>query len=143
MAKQPRKNSIPLIIEPHPHDYVGLPFLTLVQFKKQPMLAVIDNIVDGVINAYVLDLCGPENVNEEIVILTAAEWYNENRSNYPISIEFSKRGMTVDMSKIYRSLNAEFVSRIIGPVPKFAMSGHNTIKKRRKRPLPSGVVATL
>lgn len=134
-----KKTSAPLIIEPHPKDYVGLPFLTLIQYRKQPMLTIIDNITDDIIRAYVLDLCGPEEVDEENIILTAAEWYQVNRHNFPLSIEFSRRGLTITTSKIYRSLNVDFVSRIIGPVPKFPMNTVKSIKRRRRRPLPPNV----
>lgn len=142
MKKKPetRKTTAPLIIEPHPKDYVGLPFLTLIQYRKQPMLAIIDNITDDVIRAYVLDLCGPEQINEEHIIITAAEWYQQNRHNFPLSVEFSRRGLTPTTSKIYRSLNVDFISRIIGPVPKFPMDAVKSVKRRRRRALPPGVV---
>jgi hypothetical protein len=134
-----KKNSAPLIIEPHPSDYAGLPFLTLIQYRKQPMLTIVDNVDDEVIRAYVLDLCGPEEINEESIILAAAEWYQQYRNVMPLSIEFSRRGMTLTTSKIYRSLNIEFVSRIIGPVPKFPMDTVKSVKRRRRRSLPANI----
>jgi hypothetical protein len=134
-----KKTTAPLIIEPHPHDYVGLPFLTLIQYRKVPMLTIVDNITDDVIRAYVLDLCGPEEVDEESIILAAAEWYQQSRNAFPVSIEFSRRGLTPSVSKIYRSLNAEFVSRVIGPVPMFPMNAVKSVKRRRRRPISPSV----
>lgn len=133
------KKSAPLIVEPHPLDYTGFPFVTLIQYRKQPMLVIVDNADDSVIRAFVLDLCGPENVNEEKLIATVAEWYDNNRSSFPISVEFSRNGMTSQTSKIYRALNIEFVSRVIGPVPKYPMNAVKSIKRRRRKPLPVGV----
>lgn len=136
---EPKKSSVPLIVEPHPKDYDGFPFITLVQYRKAPMLVIVDNADEDVIRAYVLDLCGPEHVNEEAVITAATEWYSTNRSNYPISIEFSRRGMTMMASKIYRALSIEFVSRVIGPVPKYPMSNIKSIKRRRRKPISTNV----
>lgn len=134
-----KKLTVPLIIESHPHDYTGFPFITLIQYRKQPMLAIIDNADDEVIRAFVLDLCGPEHVDEEMIVHAAAEWYNTNRNNFPISIEFSRLGLTPTTSKIYRALNIEFVSRVIGPVPRFPLSTVKSIKRRRRKAIPAGV----
>ena len=133
------KSVAPLIVEPHPKDYSGFPFITLIQYRKQPMLTIVDNATDDIIRAFVLDLCGPERVNEELIIQVAAEWYINNRENFPISIEFSKLGISPHTSKIYRSLNVEFVSRVIGPVPKYPMSNVKSVKRRRRKPISSTI----
>ena len=133
VTSTPKKMSVPLIVEPHPRDYNGFPFITLIQYRNQPMLAIVDNATDEVIRAFVLDMCGPEHVDEEVVISAAAEWYTTSRSLFPISIEFSRRGMTSTTSRIYRALNVEFVSRIIGPLPKYPMSNVKSIKRRRRK----------
>jgi hypothetical protein len=134
-----KKGPAPLIIEQHPADYTGFPFVTLIQYRKQPMLAIVDNIKDDVMFVFVLDLCEPARVNEEMLISAATEWYENNRSKFPISIEFSQRGLTPHTSRIYRALNVEFISRIIGPVPKYPMSTTKSIKRRRRKTLPTGV----
>jgi hypothetical protein len=133
------KTAAPLIVEPHPKDYSGFPFITLIQYRKQPMLAIVDNADEESVRVYVLDMCGPEHVDEEVVISVAAEWFATNRANIPISIEFSRRGMTPMTSRIYRALSTEFVSRIIGPVPKYPMGTVKSIKRRRRKSIPSGV----
>lgn len=139
VVESSKKTSVPLIVEPHPRDYSGFPFITLIQYRKAPMLVIVDNADDEVIRAYVLDLCGPERVDEESMIAAASEWYANNRSNFPISIEFSRLGMTPMTSRIYRALNVEFVSRIIGPVPKYPMGTVKSIKRRRRKPIAAGV----
>ncbi len=134
-----KKGPVPLIIEAHPKDYKGYPFITVIVYRKQPMLAIVDNADDETIKAFVLDYCGAEGVNEEQLILTAAEWYQTNRAAFPVSIEFSRRGLVQETSKIYRSLSMEFISRVIGPVPKFPMGSIKQIKRRRRKPIPAGV----
>ena len=106
-AAESKKLAIPLIIEPHPKDYNGFPFVTLIQYRKAPMLVIVDNANEDIIRAFVLDLCGPEEVNEELLINAATEWYNTNRINFPISVEFSRRGLTPITSRIYKALNIE------------------------------------
>lgn len=139
VTKSPKKPSVPLIIETHPKEYKGYPFVTVIVYRKQPMLTIVDNADEEEIKAFVLDYCTAEGVNEEHLILTAAEWYAEHKGNFPVSVEFSRRGMTPETSKIYRSLNVEFVSRVIGPMPKFPMGMVKSIKRRRRKPIPAGV----
>lgn len=138
-TKAAEKKTAPLIVEPHPIDYTGFPFITLIQYRKLPMLTIVDNADDSVLRVFVLDLCGPEGIKEEEIIAIASDWYDNNRSNYPISIEFSRKGIISLTSKIYRALNVEFVSRVIGPVPKYPMTEVKSIKRRRRKTLPIGV----
>ena len=134
-----RKKVVPLIVEPHPKDYNGLPFITLIQYRKLPMLAIVDNADDEIIRAYVLDYCSPEEIDETTLFQVALNWYENHRTNFPISVEFSRHGLTAQLSKIYRALNVEFVSRVIGPVPKYPMSIVKSIKRRRRKPIPVGI----
>ncbi len=138
--KTTRRVHVPLIMETHPKAYKGYPFITLIQYRKQHVLAIIDNCDDDTINAYVLDLCGPENVNEESIISVATKWYAANKARYPLSFEFSKLGLATQAGKIYRAFNIEFITRVIGPMPKFPMDTIRSIKRRRRKPIPPNVV---
>jgi hypothetical protein len=137
------KKNAPLVVEPHPKEYAGFPFITLIQYRKQPMLAIVDNVDDDTIKAFVLDLCGPEQVNEETIISIAAEWEAESKAQYPLSIEFSRRGLTPITSKIYRAMSLEFVSRVIGPVPRYPMDAVKSIKRRRRKPISNALVQSM
>ena len=134
-----KERTVPLIIEPQPVVYNGFLFVTLVQYRKNPILVIVDNIDEENLRAFVLDLCGPEGIDEELLLNITTEWFNTNRFHYPISVEFSKRGLTKELSRIYRILNIEFVSRVIGPVHKYPMSIITSIKRRRRKPIPPGV----
>lgn len=122
-----------LVIEPHPVEYTGFPFITLIQYNKQQLLTIIDNADETCIKAYVLDLCGPELVKEELILETANEWFINNRSKYPLSIEFSKNNVSEISSKIYRTFNIDFVTRVIGPITKFNMKATKSIKRRKRK----------
>lgn len=137
--KRTRGNSVPLIVENHPDDYTGYPFITLLQYRNQHILAIIDNATDKQIKAFVLDLCGPSQVDEEAVIKATLDWFTHRRDKFPLSFEFSRLGMSNDVAKIYRTFNIEFVTRAIGPLPRFEMEKVHSTKRRRRKPIPSGM----
>jgi hypothetical protein len=142
MSNNVKKQPAPLIIEQHPKDYTGFPFITLIQYHKSPLLCIIDNATDGNIQAFVLDMCGPANVNEEMVVMMAKEWYETDSKKYPISIYFSRMGIAGETSKIYRTINIEYVSRAIGPVPKYPMATTKSVKRRRRKTISPSVQIT-
>jgi len=139
VKKRTRGNPVPLIVEPHPADYDGYPFITLIQYRKEHVLAIVDNADDKTIRSFVLDLCSPAQVDEEQVIRVATDWYEHRRDRYPISFEFSRLGIASATGKILRSFNTEFVTRVIGPLPRFDMSEVQSVKRRRRKPVPHGV----
>ena len=123
----------PFIQEPYPGDYAGYPFLALIQHRGEHLLGIVDNFDAKTIRMYVLDLCHHEQVDEKQVINIACEWFDTNRNKYPLSIEFSKRKVTSQTSKIHRTFNVESVTRIIGPVFCFPMNVVYKIKRRKRR----------
>lgn len=139
VKKKARANAVPLIVEDHPDDYDGYPFITLIQYRRSHVLAIVDNSDDQTIKSYVLDLCGPERVDEERVIEIAASWYKQHKTEYPLSVEFSRRGITPEVGRIYRSFNVEFVTRVIGPLPRFEMTETIRVKRRKRKAVPTGV----
>lgn len=137
--KRTRGNPIPLIREDHPEDYTGYPFITLLQYQRELVLTIVDDSDEKRIRAFVLDMCGPASVDEELLIEVAVEWFENSADIYPFSFELSRRGMTGMTSTLYRSYNIEFITRVIGPLPKFKMNKPVTIKRRRRKPIPPGV----
>lgn len=137
--KRVRGNPLPLIVENHPENYDGYPFITLIQYRDQHLLGIIDNTTDKMIKAYILDLCGPARVDEEQIIEIASKWYSTSKDRYPLSFEFSKLGLSEDVKHIYRSYAVGFVTRIIGPLPRFEMGEVKSIKRRRRKPISSNM----
>lgn len=136
-------NNISLIREDHPPEYKGYPFITLIQTNVDNVLCIVDNHTDKHIRAFVLDLCEPFNINEQQIVDVAHQWYHNNNHLYPISVEFSKHGLSVDTSKIYNNFNIQFITRVIGPLPKFNMSEHQSIKRKRRKAIPPGVIVKI
>lgn len=132
-------NFQPLIVEEHPKDYKGYEFITLIKYNDQNFLTIVDNITSDRVIAYVLDYCPNMNIDEEHIIKIANHWYENNRSNYPISIEFFKHNVAHDMSKIVRCFSTDFIVRVIGPIYKYNMKGPTKIKRRKKKSIPKGI----
>lgn len=128
-----------MIIEQHPEDYNGFSFITLIQLEDTHLLTIVDNFDKKVLKAYVLDYCEAANVDEFKIITVANEWWDSKKPPYPISIEFSKRGLTPETSKIYRTYPIETIIRVIGPVPSFEMDSVQKIRRKR-RISPSNIV---
>ena len=130
------KDQAPLIVESHPVDYTGYPFITLLRYNKETMLTIIDNRSETAIHGYVLDLCGPERVDEQGIIAIADRWFHENREKYPISIEFSRLGVSQITSRIYRSFNVDYITRVIGPMPVFDTTPKRNPRRRKRKDPP-------
>lgn len=100
---------------------------------------IVDNVDDKNIDAYVLDLCGPEKVDEENLIELVYPWWNDRRGNFPVSFEFSRLGISGEVSRIFRSFHIEYVTRVIGPLPLFDMAETQKIRRRKRKPIPDGM----
>ena len=140
VKRRSSKNPVPLIVEPHPSDYEGYPFITLIQYDKQHILTIVDNVTDKFIQAYVLDMCGPESIEEEHIVTIADAWFTQFKDRFPLSFEFSRRGVARKTSQIYKTFNIEFVSRVIGPLPRFDLKQPPKIRRRRRKNIPANVI---
>ena len=141
MSTKRRKIShqAPLIVEVHPPEYIGYPFITLIQFNKKHLLTIVDNSDDSSVSAYVLDLCGPERIDEEGIIAIANDWYCNKRDQYPLSFEFSIRNMTDVTTRIFKTFNTDFITRVIGPLPVFKMAAEKNVRRRKRKELPTNI----
>lgn len=128
-----------MIIEQHPEDYNGFSFITLIQLEETHLLTIVDNYDKKTLKVYVLDYCETTNVDEFKIITIANEWWNSKNPPYPISIEFAKRGLTSETSKIYRTYPIEAIIRVIGPIPSFEMDCVQKVRRKR-RTSPNNIV---
>lgn len=106
----------------------------MIRYNDENTINVVDNIINKSIHTYVLDLCGPAEVDEAKFIDLAHNWYTSgNYKNYPLSVEFSRVGWSTVSNRILRVFPIDYVTRIIGPVAEFPMSGYSKCRKRKKR----------
>lgn len=127
--------STPLIFEPYPETYVGLPFITYIQYRTTDMLVIVDNVDEEHIKVYDLEACEANKIDQDLIMKIALEWYGSGNPQKPISVEFSSRGLSPVVTHIYKTLKREFISRFIGPAWQFSMYEVKSIKRRRRRPL--------
>lgn len=129
---------VPLIVESHPKQYKGFPFITYIQFHNSDVLVLVDNIHNKQLQCYVLDLCQPEEVDEAMIIDVAAEWYNSHSHRLPLSVFINQLGLDTNANKIYRTYNIEYMTRVVGPLFTYPINEVViTRRKKRKSPSPS------
>ena len=128
-----RTKIVPLIKEPHPETYDGFPFLTLLEYKNEYMITIVDNYLDKTINVYVLDYCNAENLNRDILILAAVDWWDNYKNQFPFSFYLSRNNLIEACSVVFRTFQTEHITRAIGPISIFKMDGVVSIKRRCKR----------
>lgn len=138
VKRRQTKQVTPLIVEAHPKDYNGFPFITLLQYNQELILCIVDLATDKNIKAYVLDYCIANGVDEESVLKVAKHWYETSYTKHPISIEFTRLQMS-NVKSIYRNFSTEFITRVIGPLPKFNIDNDVQVRRRRKKILPKNI----
>lgn len=134
-----KSKKVPLIIEKHPENYNGYEFISLVKYDNTNFLTIIDNISNNKIVAYVLDYCKQTNIDEHELIRLANDWFEKHSTVYPLSIDLSKRGKSSEFSKILRSFNIDYVSRVIGPLYEFNMTRDKKVRRHKKKNIPKGL----
>lgn len=131
-------DGVPLIIEDHPKQYKGFPFITYIQFHNSNVLAIVDNVHQKQLQCYVLDLCQPLEVDEKVLIEAAASWYNSSSHRLPLSVYLNQNGLGEVVAKVYRTYNIEFITRIVGPLFTYPITEVVvTRRKKRKSPTPT------
>ena len=125
-----KKSIPPLYVEPisNPSNFF---FLSVLQYKKETYLVVIDNITEEHVTAYVVERAKQENVDVYLLLEIISEWYEESSERYPISIEFSKRGITSVTNKLLKKFELNHVIRVIGRDFKFDLTSPPKIRRRR------------
>ncbi len=135
--------NFPLIVEDHPRGYKGYEFITLIHYNDKKYLNIVDNITKKHIVSYVLDLCPVNGIDENAIIDIAFNWYTTSRELYPISIEFSKLGISEQTRSILKLFSIDFVTRVIGPLPTYNMQGPSNVRKRKRKPIPQNMQFTI
>ena len=135
---------IPLVPEEYPASYNGYKFLTLIRYNNESLICIVDNIIDGEVTAYVLDLCKKEYENgsfiEENILLNAIDWFdNGHHNNMPLSIFLASKNYKYNFNKIIRRFPIDYISRMIGPKFIFPMGDPSKIKKKKKKEIPAGI----
>lgn len=117
--------------------------LSLVEYKRDLYLCVIDNVTQSEIGAYVLDYAEQENVPVAEFLSVVTQWFYSKSDTHPLSIELAKRGLTNTVASIYRTFDTTYVSRIVGNAFSFDDQQKSKVRRRRVIPIPEGVEVRL
>ena len=89
-------------------------FMCLLEYRRENFLCVIDNITPSTVGAYVLDFAEQESVLVDRFLSLVTEWFYGKSEDHPLSVEIARRGLTKQLSSIYRTFDTTYVSRIVG-----------------------------
>lgn len=133
-----KKNSPPLIIEVV-QNQSNMLYLSLIEYKKQTYLAIIDNIKGSEMTAFVLDQAEAEKVDVEWLLSVATRWYYQSSERYPLSFEFNKLNHSRTISPLLKTFKMDYVSRLVGRVFYYDMDRKPRIRRKKVQLIPSGV----
>lgn len=137
-----KKKIPPLIIE-HFMDTSNLCFVSLIEYKREQYLGIIDNITDTELNAFILSHAKPEIISKEDFIKFAIRWFYKSSGKYPLSFEFAKLGLSNRMQPLYKTFDLGYVSRVVGkPFIFDNLNAGTKIKRRRVVQVPEYVEIT-
>ncbi len=124
-----------LVPEEYPENYNGYRFISLIKYMDKPQIAIVDNIINDIIHAYVLDECQPANLDETEIVSYGKVWFEEYSHLIPFSVYLSRNNVT-QYSSIIKCFPVDFVSRVLGPLFVFNMGNPIKIKRKRKKDIP-------
>jgi len=105
--------------------------LSFLDHDDSTYLVIVDNIRDDTLYAYVLDYADSEGLDPTKILAIAKEWEQTNSSKHPLSIEFSRLGLTYATSRIYKSFDIHNINRLHGRVFKYEFDTTPKIRRRK------------
>jgi hypothetical protein len=134
------KRSIPSLIIERAEDTGNFYFLSVLEFRRENYLVVIDNITNDEIGAYVLDYAQQEGMNLKDFLTLVTQWFYRSSGgiDYPLSFEFSRIGIASRTNLIHKTFELAHVTRVIGKDFKFDLSSPPKVRRRQVNKIPAG-----
>lgn len=133
------KKRIPTLVVERAEDQGNYFFLSVLEFRKENYLVIVDNVTEEGIGAYVLDFAQQEGIELKQLISVVTEWFYRGSYRYPLSFEFSRLGMAMHTNRIYKNFELAHVTRLIGNDFRYDLAAAPKIKRRRVSMIPAGV----
>lgn len=134
----PKKIIPPLILE-EVQASANYLYLTMIEYKKERYLTIIDNIQGSDIKAFVLDHASAEGMDVQHILSIANLWYYRSSERYPLSFEFAKLGIKDQVAPILRTFNLDHVTRMIGKIFVYDIDAKPKVKRKRANQIPGSV----
>ena len=138
MSVMTKKKIPPLILE-HTYNRSNLIFLTMVEYKRENYLVIVDNITDDELTGFILDSAEAEHIDVGDILNIAIKWFYSASDKYPLSVEFSKHGLSGYVAPILKSFNTQYVSRIIGKCFSYDVNKKPKIKRKKVVSIQQGI----
>jgi hypothetical protein len=133
------KKKIPNLVVERVEDSGNYFFLSVLSFRKDNYLTIIDNITDESVSAYVLDFAQQEGLDLKQLISIITTWFYRASYKYPLSFEFSRLGIAQYTNRIYKNFELAHVTRLIGNDFKYDLLTPPKVRRRRVSMIPAGV----
>lgn len=132
------KKRVPNLIVEFASDSGNLHYLSVLEYRRENYLVVIDNVGSEEIGAYVLDFAQQERLDVRQLLTVVTHWFYRGSYRYPLSFEFSRIGITPATNRIYKTFELPHVTRLIGNDFKYDMEAPPKIRRRRVQLIPAG-----
>lgn len=137
------KKQIPELKIEMVNDNSNLIYLSLLEYKRETYLCIIDQTSENEIGAYVLDFAEQENINVSNFLSIVTRWFYSKSDKHPLSVEIAKHGLTDILAPIYRTFDEPYVSRIVGNAFFHNQPRKSKIRRRRVVSIPECVTIRL
>jgi hypothetical protein len=114
-------------------------YLSLIEYKRESYLCVVDNIKPSEIGAYVLDYADQNRIDLSQFLQAVTRWFYAKSDDHPLSVELARYGLTEWAAPLYRTFDTTYVSRIVGHGFAYDSMSKSKVRRRRVVPLPAGI----
>jgi hypothetical protein len=137
------KKKVPSLIVEFASDSGNLYYLSVLEYRRQNYLCIIDNISSEEIGAYVLDFAQQEKLDLKQLMSLITYWFYRGSGTYPLSFEFSRLGITPATNRIYKTFELAHVTRLIGHDFRYDFESPPKVRRRRVSLIPAGTEVRL
>ena len=132
------KKRIPDLFIERAEDRGNFFYLSVLEYRKENYLVVVDNITNDELGAYVLDYAQQEGIQVKDLLSVITFWFYLGGYQYPLSFEFSRLGISDRTNRIYKTFELAHVTRLIGKDFRFDLLETPKVRRRRVSKIPAG-----
>jgi len=132
------KKKIPDLFIERAEDRGNFFYVSVLEYKRENYLVVVDNIGTDELGAYVLDYAQQEGIRLKDLLTAVTFWFYRGSYNYPVSFEFSRLGISKYTNRIYKTFELAHVTRLIGKDFKYDLLSPPKVRRRRVSKIPAG-----
>lgn len=125
------KKIIPKLFVEFASDSGSLFYLSVLEYRTQQFIGIVNNIDDNEVGMYVLDFAEPEKVDVRMLFSAITLWFYKSSASHPLSVEFSRLGLTPMADKIFRTFELAHVTRLVGNGFQYDVSAKPKVRRRR------------